>query len=172
LRRLAMLRASGSTGSSHGLLRAGYWRPVYAFLRRKGHDHHAACDFTQEFFLAIFSRDWAVRADESRGRFRTFLITLLDRFTRDILAKRQSKFERRQAGLPFEIVEKDARLLGWDSADSAETAFWMHDRIPCAPYEFFCAKNGGKWLINSLLLDAVSGPQEELNDITLTVPSA
>jgi hypothetical protein len=42
----------------------------------------------------------------------------------------------------------------------------------CAPYEIICAKNGGKWLSNSLLLDAVLGPQEERNDISVAVPSA
>jgi hypothetical protein len=42
----------------------------------------------------------------------------------------------------------------------------------CAPYEIYCAKNGGKWLSNSLLLDAVLGPQEEQNDIPVAVPSA
>jgi hypothetical protein len=32
-----------------------YWYPLYAFVRRQGHDAHAAQDLTQEFF----SRRWA-----------------------------------------------------------------------------------------------------------------
>jgi RNA polymerase sigma-70 factor (ECF subfamily) len=106
------------------ILAARYWRPVYAFLRRKGYDHHRASDFTQDFFLALFSRDWALRADETRGKFRTFLITLLVRYVRDLREKRQARFEEDQRGLPFEIRETDARLVGWSGAGSDEIAFW------------------------------------------------
>jgi len=107
------------------VLAARYWRPVYAFLRKKGHDHHRASDFTQDFFLALFTRDWALRADEKKGKFRTFLVTLLLRYVRDLQELRQPGFEKGQRGLPFEIREADARLMTWSSADSDQGAFWV-----------------------------------------------
>jgi RNA polymerase sigma-70 factor (ECF subfamily) len=61
-----------------------YWKPVYCYLRRKGHDNESAKDLTQGFFGEIvLGRDLAGRADRSRGRFRTFLLTALDRYLLD-----------------------------------------------------------------------------------------
>lgn len=57
-----------------------YWYPLYAFVRRKGHSAQDAEDLTQEFFLRLMERDWIARADQTKGRFRTFLLTMLTRF--------------------------------------------------------------------------------------------
>ena len=57
-----------------------YWYPLYAFVRRKGHTAQDAEDLTQEFFLRLMERDWIARADQTKGRFRTFLLTMLTRF--------------------------------------------------------------------------------------------
>ena len=62
---------------------AAYWRPVYCFLRAHGHPTHHAEDLTQEFFLRFCERDWIRRADPQRGRFRTFLLSVLKRFLSD-----------------------------------------------------------------------------------------
>jgi DNA-directed RNA polymerase specialized sigma24 family protein len=106
------------------ILAARYWRPVYAALRKKGYAHHDAADYTQEFFLALFTRDWALRADEKKGRFRAFLSTLLFRFVRDLEERRQGRFERNHHDLQFDAAESDARLLDWQSPPSPQEAFW------------------------------------------------
>lgn len=106
------------------VLATRYWRPVYAFLRRLGLDHHRASDRTQDFFLALFQKDWALRADPQRGRFRTFLITLLQRYVRDLEEKRQEAFERSQGAGGFSPSGDDRRLLDWSPAASADRAFW------------------------------------------------
>jgi len=55
-----------------------YWRPVYTWLCRKGYDADQAQDLTQGFFCnIILSRDLIHRADQSKGRFRTFLLNAL-----------------------------------------------------------------------------------------------
>lgn len=70
-----------------------YWKPVFYFLRAKGVPLHEAEDTTQAFFLRFLERDWLKRADQSRGKFRTFLLTLLNRFLSDHGARRAPRQE-------------------------------------------------------------------------------
>ena len=57
-----------------------YWFPLYAFVRRLGHDPHDAQDFTQEFFARLLQKDYLRSAAQEKGRFRTFLLVALKRF--------------------------------------------------------------------------------------------
>jgi RNA polymerase sigma-70 factor (ECF subfamily) len=52
-----------------------YWRPVYAYIRRHGHDPDESADLTQAFFLYLLEHRAFERADPSRGRFRAYLLT-------------------------------------------------------------------------------------------------
>jgi RNA polymerase sigma-70 factor (ECF subfamily) len=67
---------------------AAYWRPVFCFLRARGYPLQRAEDLTQEFFLRFYEREWIERADPQRGRFRTFLLSILTRFLADQGAER------------------------------------------------------------------------------------
>jgi RNA polymerase sigma factor (sigma-70 family) len=57
-----------------------YWYPVYAFIRRQGHDTDAARDLTQEFFARVLEKNYFGAADPARGRFRAFLLTSIRHF--------------------------------------------------------------------------------------------
>ena len=58
-----------------GLLLDKYWKPVYCYLRRKGYNNEQAKDLTQGFFHeVVLSRELVRRADQSKGRFRSFLL--------------------------------------------------------------------------------------------------
>ena len=57
-----------------------YWYPIYHFIRRHGHSMHDAQDLTQEFFARLLGKNWIAHADQSRGRFRSFLLLVLKRF--------------------------------------------------------------------------------------------
>lgn len=58
-----------------------YWKPVYCFLRRKGYDNEQAKDLTQGFFQeVVLDRELIQRADQARGRFRTFLLSALEQY--------------------------------------------------------------------------------------------
>src|SRR5262245_22120761 len=57
-----------------------YWPPLYAYIRRQGHDVEQAKDLTQEFFARLLEKDYLRLADPARGRFRTFLLTSLKNF--------------------------------------------------------------------------------------------
>ena len=76
---------------------AGYWKPVFYFLRARGCALHQAEDLTQEFFARCLEGDWIQRADPRRGKFRALLLTVLKGFLSDQgpkRAPRQKKFER------------------------------------------------------------------------------
>jgi RNA polymerase sigma-70 factor (ECF subfamily) len=58
-----------------------YWYPLYAYLRRMGQAPHDAEDLVQEFFSRLLEKEWLHGADPAKGRFRTFLLVALKRFT-------------------------------------------------------------------------------------------
>ncbi len=57
-----------------------YWPPLYAFLRRRGHDVHQAQDLTQGFFTRLLEKRDLRLPDPARGRFRSFLLAALRHF--------------------------------------------------------------------------------------------
>ena len=64
-----------------GLLMNHYWKPVYCYLRRKGHNNEEAKDLTQGFFHeVVLERHLIEKADAAKGRFRSFLLMALDRY--------------------------------------------------------------------------------------------
>lgn len=69
-----------------------YWMPLYAFLRRAGHASHDAQDLTQAFFTTLLEKQDAIAgADESRGRFRSYLLGSLKHFVANQRTKRHAK---------------------------------------------------------------------------------
>jgi RNA polymerase sigma-70 factor (ECF subfamily) len=57
-----------------------YWRPVYAFIRRRGYDQDRAQDLSQAFFARLLEKNYVLAADPERGRFRSFLLTAVKNF--------------------------------------------------------------------------------------------
>lgn len=68
-----------ATEALENLCRA-YWYPLYAYVRRQGHPPHDAEDLTQGFFARLLEKEYLRNADQSRGRFRTFLLSSLKHF--------------------------------------------------------------------------------------------
>lgn len=80
-----------------------YWPPIYAFLRRHGHDVHDAKDLTQGFILCLLERNSLAAVDPHKGRFRAYLLGALKHFLAD-----QRKRERRQSrGGDREVLSLD-----------------------------------------------------------------
>lgn len=67
-----------------------YWRPIYAEIRRRGHDALDAQDLTQDFILRLLRRDAFGKAEREKGRFRTYLMGSLNYFLVDVLRGRQA----------------------------------------------------------------------------------
>jgi DNA-directed RNA polymerase specialized sigma24 family protein len=57
-----------------------YWPPLYAFLRHRGHASPEAQDLVQGFFAHLLEQDTLSRADQKKGRLRTFLLGSLQNF--------------------------------------------------------------------------------------------
>jgi DNA-directed RNA polymerase specialized sigma24 family protein len=57
-----------------------YWRPVYVFIRGRGHAPADAEDLTQGFFSSLLERESLLTASADKGRLRTFFLTALDRY--------------------------------------------------------------------------------------------
>jgi RNA polymerase sigma-70 factor (ECF subfamily) len=64
-----------------------YWYPIYAFVRKRGHDPETAQDLVQGLFAELLARDDLRGLDPSRGRFRTFLMACCSHY----LAKHQER---------------------------------------------------------------------------------
>jgi DNA-directed RNA polymerase specialized sigma24 family protein len=84
-----------------------YWYPLYAYVRRSGHAADEAKDLTQEFFARLLEKHYLRAADSERGRFRSFLLTALNRF----LSKERHRARalkrgggRRMLSLDFEAI--------------------------------------------------------------------
>lgn len=57
-----------------------YWYPLYAYVRRRGHNAHDAQDLTQAFFEQLLRRQSLAAADPERGRFRSFILVAMNHF--------------------------------------------------------------------------------------------
>ena len=57
-----------------------YRQPVLAMVRRYNHSREEAEDLTQSFFTKFLEHGYHAVADPERGRFRTFLMTAIQRF--------------------------------------------------------------------------------------------
>jgi RNA polymerase sigma-70 factor (ECF subfamily) len=57
-----------------------YWRPIYAFIRRKGNDPDRAADLTQDFFTLLLEPGAFAAVDAGKGKFRSFLMVACTHF--------------------------------------------------------------------------------------------
>lgn len=90
-----------------GLLLSRYWKPVYCYLRRKGHNNEQAKDLTQGFFHeVVLGRDLVKKTDRSGGRFRSFLLVALNRYVIDVKREELARKRTPSDGLvPLDTVD-------------------------------------------------------------------
>ena len=115
--------AAGDVGSTnaHAALEElcrTYWFPLYAYVRRQGHNLEEAQDLTQEFFLRLIEKQSIRMADAARGKFRTFLLTSLKNFLINEWEKaRTAKRGSGQAPFPLEFDDAEQRYLAEPASD-------------------------------------------------------
>jgi RNA polymerase sigma-70 factor (ECF subfamily) len=76
-----------------------YWRPIFTFIRRRGHSISDSQDMAQDFFLSVLGGKLLHRADPERGRFRTYLLHALKDFLND--AKDYRDAQKRGGNVQF-----------------------------------------------------------------------
>jgi RNA polymerase sigma factor (sigma-70 family) len=69
---------------------AKYWQPIYAFIRRRGSDHHRAEDLTQAFFAHLLEKRTLKTVDRRKGKFRSFMLASLTNFLTNEWDRRQT----------------------------------------------------------------------------------
>jgi RNA polymerase sigma-70 factor (ECF subfamily) len=87
-----------------------YWYPLYAYVRRKGHQAAEAQDLTQAFFAELLEKKRFQLADQERGRFRSFLLGSLNNFIAN--QWRRANTQKRGGGkvlLSFDVDAGEAR---------------------------------------------------------------
>ena len=119
-----------------GLMLERYWKPIYCYLRRKGYDNESAKDLTQGFLHdVVLNRDLVHKADRTRGRFRTLLLTALNRYLVNVKGKESTRTR----------IPPD-KLVSLDMVDPPELSDMMTESNPEDFYHYV-------WL--SALLDQV-----------------
>ena len=102
-----------------------YWRPVYLFLRRQGIPQHDAQDLTQSFFADLIENRAYAKADEMKGRFRSFLLGTLKHF----LAHARDRDRAQKRGGDVLRVHLDEAALSEVEAHSARCQNWSADGV-------------------------------------------
>jgi RNA polymerase sigma-70 factor (ECF subfamily) len=88
-----------------------YWRPLYAYIRRKGHDATEAQDLTQEFFSRLLARDYLQHLHHQKGKFRSFLLAYLKNFLSE--QRRKAGAQKRGGGFVFVSLNEPAGEEGY-----------------------------------------------------------
>lgn len=111
----------------YAALVAGYWKPVYKYIRLKWHQSNEdAKDLTQGFFAQAMEKEFFQGYDPAKARFRTFLRTCLDGYiaNENKAGKRLKRGGNAQImGLDFENAEGEIRELQLSAGTVPEDFF-------------------------------------------------
>jgi RNA polymerase sigma factor (sigma-70 family) len=111
---------------------AGYWLPIYAFIRRTGVRPAEAEELTQEFLLRLVQGEFLDNADRERGKLRTFLLSCVKHF----LASQRRSANRLKRGGGVAPVSIDQAV-----AEHGYAAEPVDDLTPDAVFERRWAKS-------------------------------
>ncbi|MGI8955456.1 MAG: RNA polymerase sigma factor [Chthoniobacterales bacterium] len=106
-----------------------YWRSIFSFICRRGYSAEDAQDLTQDFFVMILESSWLQQADESRGRFRSFLLKSLQNF----LSHANERKRAHKRGGDLQIISWDE----WMGEAPSELAISQQREDSLAPERLF-----------------------------------
>jgi RNA polymerase sigma-70 factor (ECF subfamily) len=105
-----------------------YWRPIFAYICRRGYSVPDAQDLTQDFFVMILRGNLLQQADRERGRFRSLLLKSLQHFLNDAHAKADAG----KRGGEVQFVDWDAWVAEAPSRlaiPTSELDSWPAERV-------------------------------------------
>lgn len=108
-----------------------YWRPLYAFARKAGHQPHDAEDLTQSFLADVLERNILATADAERGRLRHLLLACFNNHINNALRVKGAK---KRGGGQLHLSLDSLRELESESAFDAQSK-----DSPQSVYERQCA---------------------------------
>lgn len=113
---------------------AGYWYPIYAYLRRSGHVAHDAEDLTQAFFHRLITENALDMAQQGSGKLRSWLLGVLKHLLSDHF--RHLGTQKRGGGVPhvsFDEMAAEDRYTHEAQSESDPDAFftqvWAQDLL-------------------------------------------
>jgi len=126
----SVVRAAGKTSSPRykealETLCRTYWFPLYAYLRRQGHNSNQAEEYTQAFFARLLEKRGLRLADSRRGKFRSFLLAALKNF----LADERDRARAKKRGGEHKVLYLDF--------ESAESQYTLQPAQQLAPEKLF-----------------------------------
>jgi RNA polymerase sigma factor (sigma-70 family) len=104
-----------------------YWYPLYAFVRREGHNPDEAQDLTQAFFARLLEKKYLKDYEASRGRFRSFLLASLKHF----LSNERDRASAQKRGGGATALSLDAVI------QSGERRYSLEPRSELTPDKIF-----------------------------------
>lgn len=87
-----------------------YWQPLYAFVRRRGHDPERARDLVQSFFLYSMQAELLRDVDPRAGRLRAYLLASIKHFISKQLDHERA-LKRRAQDARFTLSLDDAEAI-------------------------------------------------------------
>jgi DNA-directed RNA polymerase specialized sigma24 family protein len=173
----AINEKSPTTKGSREQLTKRYWPAIFAFIKASGRSVTVSEDLTQGFICDVFlGRNLLSKAEESRGRFRSLLLSSVRNYIADDYRKQTAKRRAPSSGPPGSL---DAHS-GMETADKTnvtpESAFnirWIDELILRTSEETKSALiangQGAHWdifklrVLDPCLLGATPIPHEELS---------
>jgi len=111
-----------------------YWYPLYAYVRRRGHNEDDAKDLSQEFFARLLEKNYLRFVAREKGKFRSFLQASMNHF----LAKEWSRANCQKRGGGCVIVSLND--------DTAENQYRQEPATDVTPEKLF----ERQWALTSL----------------------
>jgi RNA polymerase sigma factor (sigma-70 family) len=123
---VVLLAGSQAPGAKEALeqLCRRYWPPVYAYIRRRGHDKCQAEDLTQGVFAHLLAHEGLRDLDARKGRFRSYLLVCLKNYLANEYDR--SHTQKRWNGKPVLSLDEllaEERYCGTDPGLSPDALF-------------------------------------------------
>lgn len=146
-----------------------YWFPLYAFARHRKLQRADAEDAVQSFFVSIGDADFFQKADQDRGKLRTFILTAFTRMLHDQRAQGQAlKRGGGQLHLSIDGDQAESWLLADPSPNHVDSALvferhWAKQIMRSVIQRMRATNGSGKHAMRFEILSRFLSPETCMN---------